>query len=45
MGVPWAGQVREIPWPADILKADRSRMEENFGLAEPMGSEEKEVTL
>ena len=41
VGYPWAGHVNEIPSPADILKADKSTMEENFGLAEPIGSEEK----
>jgi hypothetical protein len=39
VGEPWAGHVNEIPSPADILKADRSTIEENFGLADPMGSE------
>ena len=38
VGEPWAGHVNEIPSPADILKADRSTMEENFGLADPTGS-------
>ena len=37
-GEHWAGQVKEIPDPADILKADRSTMEENLGLADPIGS-------
>jgi len=38
VGEPCAGQVREIPNPADILKADKSTMDENFGLADPIGS-------
>ena len=38
VGEPWAGHVREIPNPADILKADKSTIDENFGLADPIGS-------
>jgi hypothetical protein len=43
MGEPWAGQVNDIPNPADILKADSSTIEENFGLADPIGSKTKKI--
>ena len=40
-GVPWAGHVMARPRPEDLVKADDSKMEENFGLVDPIGSNDK----
>ena len=37
-GDPWAGHVNAIPDPEDFLKVKDSKMDENLGLAEPIGS-------
>ena len=39
-GIPWAGHVIAKPCPAALVKADRSKMEENLGLVDPMGSKQ-----
>ena len=39
IGSPWAGQVKATPNPVDLVKPENSTMEENFGLADPTGSE------
>lgn len=38
MGVPWAGQVNANPELADLVKVEDSKIEENFGFVDPMGS-------
>ena len=38
IGIPCAGHVRAIPDPNSFLKADESTIDENFGLASPIGS-------
>lgn len=37
-GDPCAGQVKATPLSTTILKARESRIEENLGLADPIGS-------
>ena len=37
-GEPCAGHVKAIPDPEDFLNVKDSRIEENLGLAEPIGS-------
>lgn len=38
IGTPCAGHVRATPVPNFFLKADKSTIEENLGLENPMGS-------
>ena len=40
IGIPCAGQVIATPDPSCFLNADESRIEENFGLENPIGSKE-----
>ena len=39
-GIPCAGQVRAMPDPSSFLNANESKIEENFGLENPIGSKQ-----
>ena len=43
IGIPCAGHVRAMPAPSFISKADRDKMDENFGFEKPIGSKETRI--